>query len=143
MGDNLKSANGRPPTAEFGVATCGLGSGRFFVSVYGDVDLLTAPELETELSDTAQRADASHVVVDLTETTFFDSSGVHAVVRAGERLHSRGLQLAIVCGSSVINSVLRITGVDQTFPVHETIESALAPSRALEAIAGPAWDGGV
>ena len=131
MGDNIKEAARRPPAVEFGIATQALGMDGFFVSTYGDIDLVTAPELETELLDAAHSG-ARQVVVDLTEATFFDSSGVHALMRAGERLHSTGLQFAIVCGNHVIKRILEITGVDQIFPVHATIENAIGPIGAPE-----------
>jgi len=135
VGNNIKEAARRSAPFEFGIATQALGMDRFLVSAHGDVDLVTAPELETELLDTAHSG-ARQVVVDLTEATFFDSSGAHALMRAGERLQSTGLQFAIVCGNHVIKSILEITGIDQIFPVHATIDNAIGPIGAPEGSPG-------
>jgi hypothetical protein len=50
--------------AEFGVTTKACGAEVFVVSAYGDVDPVTAPELERELLETV-RMGASRVVVDV------------------------------------------------------------------------------
>jgi anti-sigma B factor antagonist len=118
---------------EFGVASQALGRGTFFVSAYGEVDLVTAPELETELTQVIHRG-ARRVVVDLTEATFFDSSGVHALVRAGGWLQSSGLQFGVVCANPRITRVLEITGVDQAFGIHATVEDAVSPSSARRSL---------
>jgi anti-anti-sigma factor len=123
VGRKTKATELRSATPEFGVATRAFDTGTFCVSAHGDVDLATAPELETELLETA-REGTRRVVVDLTGTTFFDSSAVHALVRAGERLQASGLQLGIVCGP-YIKRILEITGVDHAFQIHATIERAL------------------
>ena len=83
------------------------------------------PELETELLD-AVRLRARRVFVDLTRTTFFDSSAVHALLRSGERLQASGLHVGIVCSNPDVRKVLEITGVDRTLRIHATIEQAIS-----------------
>jgi hypothetical protein len=73
---------GQDAQLEFGVATRACDSETFVVSAHGDVDPVTAPELERELLEAVQLG-ARRVVVDLTETTFFDSSAIHALIRSG------------------------------------------------------------
>jgi anti-sigma B factor antagonist len=128
---SVKATGLGSPEVEFGMAIQAFGLGTFIVSAYGDVDLVTAAELETELLETVHDG-ARRVVVDLTETTFFDSSGVHAVVRCGELLQSSGVQFGVVCANPRIKRILEITGIDHTFGVHATIEDAISPSRAPE-----------
>jgi anti-sigma B factor antagonist len=115
---------------EFAMALQSFGTGTYLVSAHGDVDSTTAPELETELLETVDSG-AHRVVVDLTEATFLDSSGVHVLVRTGERLQSSGPQLGIVCGPYV-KRILEITGVDRAFQIHDTIENAISPRLAAE-----------
>jgi anti-sigma B factor antagonist len=126
----MKTTDPGSAEVEFGVATQVLGMRTCLVSAYGDVDPVTAPEFEREVLETVHTG-ARRVVVDLTSATFFDSSAVRALVRAGERLQSDGLQFGIVCGNPNIKRVLEITGADQTFQVHAAIESrpALFPRR--------------
>jgi len=123
--DYMKRVDTRSTGVGFGLGIQAFGMGTLVVSAYGDVDLVTAAELETELLETVDGG-ARRVVVDLTEATFFDSSAVHALVRVGERLQSGGRQLAVVCGNPVVNRVLDITGVDRVLPIHATIEQAMS-----------------
>jgi anti-sigma B factor antagonist len=126
VNSRVKPADPGSPDVAFGVAVHAFGRGTFVVSTYGDVDLATAPELEQELLETVDEG-ARQVVVDLTATTFFDSSGVHALMRAGDWLQSRGLQFGIVCANPRIRRILEITGIDQAVGVHATIETAIGP----------------
>jgi anti-sigma B factor antagonist len=115
---------GQVAEIRFGVATRACDTETFGVSVRGDVDLVTAPELEQELLEAAQPG-ARRVVVDLTEAAFFGSSAIHALMRSGERLRTSGLQFGLACGNPNIRKVLEIAGVDQAFQIHSTIEQAI------------------
>ena len=109
---------------EFRVATRAHDAETFVVSVHGDVDPGTAPELERELLEVVQLG-ARRVVVDLTETAFFDSSAIHALLRSGEQLQASGLQLDVVCGNPSIKKVFAITATDRALPTHGTVEQAV------------------
>lgn len=93
------------------------------VSVRGEVDLVTAPELERALR-TASVPGTSDLIVDLSETSFFDSTGIHALLRAGAHAAPVGVRLSIVAGSSCVRRVLRIAGIDRLYDVHETMQEA-------------------
>jgi anti-sigma B factor antagonist len=106
----------------FGVATRACDAETLGVCVRGDVDLVTAAEVERELLAAAELG-ARRILVDLTETTFIDSSAIRVLVTGGERLVSSGLQFGLVCGPSV-RRVLEIVGVDRMFQAHSTLEQA-------------------
>jgi len=106
----------------FGVATRACDTETLGVCVRGDVDLVTAAEVERELLAAAELG-ARRILVDLTETTFIDSSAIHVLVTGGERLVSSGLQFALVSGPNV-RRVLEIVGVDRMFQTHATLEQA-------------------
>jgi anti-sigma B factor antagonist len=113
--------------AEFAVETI-VGDGTVVVAVQGEVDPVTAPELEQALFAAAQGA--RDLIVDLSGTTFFDSSGIHALMRVGSWANAEGTRLSLVCGPSCVRSVLEITGVDALYEMHPTIGGA---TRAAEA----------
>ena len=106
----------------FGVASRACDTEIFGVSVRGDVDLVTAAEVERELL-VAATLGARRILVDLRETTFIDSSAIRVLVTGGERLVASGLQFGLVCGPNV-SKVLEIVGVDRMFQIHSTIEQA-------------------
>lgn len=125
MGEHVNALDLRLAETRFSVATTACGAETLGVSVRGNVDPVTAPELEQELLDAAQ-LEARRVVVDLTETTFVDSSAIHALMRGGERLLASGRQFGLVCSNPSIRKVLEIVGVDQTFRIYPTIEHAIS-----------------
>jgi len=115
---------GQDDRTTFGIAIRTWDSETVVFSTYGDIDAVAAPDLEQELLEAAQLG-TRRVVVDLTETTFFDSSAIHALTRSEERFQAIDLQLDIVCGSRQIKKILEITGVSHAFPIHATIQHAI------------------
>jgi len=80
---------------DFAVATAVRDTETVVVSVHGEVDVVTAPDLAGELL-TAVELGATLVVVDLTETTFFDSSAIRALLAGSQRLQASGAQVCVV-----------------------------------------------
>jgi anti-anti-sigma factor len=113
----------REAMVAFGLATTACDTDTFVVSAYGDVDCVMAPELEAELLEAA-RLGSRRVLVDLRETTFFDSSAIHALLRSAGHLQAIGMQFPVVC-SDYIKHLLEITGADQTLQIVSTLEQAL------------------
>jgi anti-sigma B factor antagonist len=98
-------------------------NGTVVVAVCGEVDLATAPEVEAALRAAAGLA-ARRVVVNLSETTFFDSSAVRALYEGARPLKALGAEVCIVC-SDRIRTVLEIAAVDRVFELLPTIDAAL------------------
>ena len=66
------------------------------VAVTGEIDLFTAPEFKQRVSEPID-AGRSNVIVDLTATTFIDSSSLGVLIGAHRRLKLRGGSLVVVC----------------------------------------------
>lgn len=79
------------------------------IEVSGEVDLATASTLERELL----RAEQAHwvVAIDLTNVSFLDSTGLHAIMDANLRLRDRGGRLLIVQGPPQVSRVFELTGL--------------------------------
>jgi anti-sigma B factor antagonist len=94
------------------------------VSVSGEVDLFTAPEFKQRvMAPIAAGVDC--VIVDLTKTTFIDSSSLGVLIGAHRRLQQRGGRLAIACDVEGILKTFRITGLDGVFTVVNSVRAAL------------------
>jgi anti-anti-sigma factor len=95
------------------------------VSMRGEHDLCTAPELTQALEQAALH---SNVVVDLSACSFIDSSVIHALVTSARRVHARDEQLVLVIPSesSQVARVARMTHLAEIFPIHPTRGAALA-----------------
>jgi anti-sigma B factor antagonist len=93
------------------------------VAVSGEVDLATAPALAERLEESI-RESREAFVIDLSETTFVDSSGLHCLLRARGLLGRNDRLLVLVCPPGNVRRALRITGVDDLFAICDTAEQA-------------------
>jgi anti-sigma B factor antagonist len=99
--------------------------GAHVVAVSGEVDLFTAPEFKQRVMAPIG-AGIDHVVVDLMETTFIDSSSLGVLIGAHRRLKSRGGRLVVACDEESIIKTFRITGLDTVFTLTDSVEAALS-----------------
>ena len=93
------------------------------LAVSGDVDLQSAPQLSTALTaaETARRGD---LVIDLTEVTFLDSSGLGAIVTAHHAVTAAGHAVKLVCTDPRIGKIIRLTRLDEVVPVFDSVDAA-------------------
>jgi anti-sigma B factor antagonist len=103
---------------------------RHVVAVRGEIDLFTAPELKQVLTEAIEQG-KRRVVVDLSETSFLDSTALGVLIGAVKRLRSNGGALAIVNVDRNIAKTFEITGLDQIFTLLGSRDEAL---RALDAV---------
>jgi len=73
----------------------------------------------------------STVIADMTSTSFCDSAGVHAIMRAHERAATRDvvLRLAVSPGGSV-RRVMQLTGAVLLMPMYLSVQEAMHPDPA-------------
>jgi anti-sigma B factor antagonist len=95
------------------------------VAVSGEVDLFTAPEFKQRVTAPIG-AGIDHVIVDLTRTTFIDSSSLGVLIGAHRRLQQRGGRLVVACDNDTIVKTFRITGLDGVFTIVDSVDAALA-----------------
>lgn len=95
------------------------------VSVAGDVDLHSAPELRDRLAAIIDE-DAAHVTLDLSEATFLDSMALGVLLGAKKRLATTGGELALVVSNPDIRRVFEITMLDRVFAIHHSRAAAVA-----------------
>ena len=100
----------------------------------GEIDLFTAPELKSALGE-ALESGQTRIVVDLTNTTFLDSTALGVLIGAVKRLRSRDGVLTIVNIDANIAKTFEITGLDQIFTIRPTRDEAVEALDADEATA--------
>ncbi len=111
------------------------------VAVTGEIDLFTAPEFKQRMSAPID-AGRSNLVVDLTATTFIDSSSLGVLIGAHRRLKLRGGSLVVVCDNEAIVKTFRITGLDGVFTLVSSVGEALEGGAASSAAGSPGGAGG-
>ena len=111
---------------EFSVQTAEVGENAFIVTVTGEADLHSAPELDRALHGVLALG-GTGTVVDLGDVSFIDSTGLGVLLRHQRRFHARGGDLVIVTADRRVLRTLEVTGLDRLF----TIEQRLADGVAL------------
>jgi len=104
--------------------TARLGNGVLLVDAAGELDLYSAPALQ----DTVERlfeGGARTLVLDLTRTSFMDSTGAGVLVVSTKLMRSGGGELYIVAPHRAIASVLDITGLRSFLSVVPTVSDAV------------------
>jgi len=95
------------------------------VEATGEVDASSAGRFRDELNRAL--ADAKpHAIVDLTGVPFLDSTGLGVLVGRLKAVRVRGGDLALVISDERLLRNFQITGLDQVFRLHDTVDQALA-----------------
>jgi anti-sigma B factor antagonist len=81
------------------------------IVLMGEIDLTAAPRLRLMISD-ALADEPAHLVVDLSATTFMDSTGLQVLVVARQTTRLLNIDLTIVPGPQNVMRVLQIAGLD-------------------------------
>jgi anti-sigma B factor antagonist len=99
--------------------------GVLVLSVLGEVDLTTAPELTRAIELVPDLT--SRVVVDLSGVTFLDSSGINALVSGKRTLEESGVGLGVVTApAGPVRRVFEITQLTGALGVVDSLDDALA-----------------
>jgi anti-sigma B factor antagonist len=113
------------PMRELDISTEKAESDAIVLSLTGEVDLYTCPELKTELLRVIDEG-AKVVVVDLSGTTFIDSTGLAVLIRGAERLRTSDGRLTVVVVDPSLRKIFEVTGLDRIFTIHGSRDEALA-----------------
>lgn len=101
------------------------------IAIEGELDLSTAPRLKWTLLDALQ-AGHSLLVVDLSCTTFMDSTALGVLVAVKRGLDA-GERLAIVCPQGDVLQIFEFAGMDGAFTIFPTLDEALSGAREHDA----------
>jgi len=99
------------------------------LAVRGELDLATIDVLKTTVSTYIGRT--GHIVLDLSEMTFCDSTGLGTFVGLHRQSAAAGGRLSLAAPRRRIDDLLKLSGIDRVIPVFAT------PHQALTAPAEP------
>ncbi len=86
------------------------------ITVRGDVDLYTSPELRTAILDAVPASDGG-VGVDLSGVGYMDSSGVATLVEGLRSAHDHAKEFRLVAPSPAVMKVLKLARLDSVFEI--------------------------
>ena|SRR5689334_19949793 len=95
------------------------------IKLPAEVDVSNADHIRRELT-AAMAQNASLVIADMTSTTFCDSAGVTALVRAVRKANASGAGLRVASSAPAVTRVLAITGVDRLIEIYPSVAAAMA-----------------
>ena len=108
-----------------------------------ELDITNAPRLEPALAEAAAKGHGSFVV-DMSQTRFCDSAGLHVLLEAHKRARADGGGLVLAIGGKAVLRLFEITGAVSVVPCFASLEEALAHAssngRQADGVAGD--DGG-
>lgn len=110
------------PTIADGIRSERSGKDTFVVSLAGEHDLYTAPKVQETLRGVIA-AGARTTVIDLTETTFLDSTMLHVLLSARNELRNGG-RLQLVTNDATVKRVFEISGTHHLFDFYPSRRAA-------------------
>ena len=94
--------------------------------VAGEVDASNVDDLTTQLLDEVSNS-ASALVLDLTKTSYIDSSGISLIFDAAARMKNRRQQLRLVVSpKSFVSEVLAAVSMADSVPIDPEVAAALS-----------------
>jgi anti-sigma B factor antagonist len=101
-----------------------VGTDRAVLQISGEVDVYTAPQVRDRvirlLADGVR-----HVIADLREVSFLDSTGLGALVGSLKRMREQDGSLELVVPDGKITTIFRVTGLDRVFALHPSFPDAI------------------
>lgn len=89
----------------------------------GRLNMVAAPRLK-EAVDQVVEGGRSHVVVDMADVTFMDSSGLGALIAGLKKARQRNGDLSSSGINDQVATVLRLTNLDRVLRAHSSVEAA-------------------
>jgi anti-sigma B factor antagonist len=98
---------------------------RVVITLPEEIDITNSPGLRDALLAVISRQSAM-VIVDMTATTFCDSSGMAAIVTAYRQAVAVGADLRLVIGHPAARRVFELNGIDSVIRIYPDLPAALS-----------------
>jgi anti-sigma B factor antagonist len=109
---------------DFGLVDEAVDDTTHVVSLRGEIDAMTAPKLGSRLFGLADEGKRG-VVVDLSEVTFMDSTGIGVLLNALRHFTTRNQKMVLVCPTARVLRPFEVTGLVGHLTIFESREKAL------------------
>ena len=104
------------------------------VRLAGEIDLSNAARLQDQLSLLVENG---HVVVDLSEVTFIDSTGLSAFIVGHRRAIAAGTGMHLAGSTGTVRRLFELTQLDRHLDHHDALEGALEAADASGTVHPP------
>ncbi|HHV78111.1 MAG TPA: anti-sigma factor antagonist [Firmicutes bacterium] len=91
----------------------------------GELDLSTAGEFKLSIDRELDARKIVRLLIDLSEVSFMDSSGLGAILGRYRKLSLLGGKLFLIAPHGAVKSMLELSGIDRIVPVYDSEEECL------------------
>ena len=95
------------------------------VDLIGELDHHYADLVRTKIDDRIDRDDIRNVVLNFSEVTFMDSSGIGAIVGRYKRIKNKKGKLCIANSRDNVSKVLELSGLLKVIDYYDNVTEAL------------------
>ena len=89
------------------------------LQINGEIDMATGPELRQRIVQYVQEGHA-HIIIDLTEVDFIDSTGLGVLIGGLKRTRSHDGDLQCIGLSESLKEMFKLTGLDAVLTEQDT-----------------------
>ncbi len=100
-------------------------NGILILRLRGELDLTTAPDIKKAVERAFLGTQLKHVVVNMSNVSFVDSSGIGVILGRYKELNQGGGQLVLVNPQPHVETVLELSGLARVIPFVPTESEAL------------------
>ncbi len=94
------------------------------VSLRGELDVESSQEMKNEVRKQIS-SEAPNVVIDLTNVSYVDSSGLGTLIALQKDARFNGGSLSIVGASQQIRRVMKMTNLDKLFELYDNLNEVI------------------
>ena len=91
------------------------------LALAGEIDLYTAPRLQSELTSALSGNKSVQIVVDMSGVEFCDSTGMNVLLAAHRVATERGGELTLAAPRPSVRKILEVTGLQSVFTIHDDL----------------------
>lgn len=100
------------------------------LSLEGEFDMATSPSIVEQIDDALEHD--KHLIIDLSQATFIDSSVINVVIQASKAAKLRRRAVVLQLGTAAnVERVLELTHIDRVVPRTHTRTEAIQAIREL------------
>jgi anti-sigma B factor antagonist len=98
--------------------------GVFVLTLQGDLDMSTSPQVRDALLPLFGR-EASHVIIDLSEVPYADSSGIATFVEGLQLSRKHNIRFTLAGATSMVESIFDLAYLKDVFEMVPNVDSVL------------------
>jgi anti-anti-sigma factor len=100
-------------------------AGSWIVELAGDLDIASVADFSAKLEAMTTESPV-HVVLELSQLRFIDSSGLNALVVSTREIESKGGSLVVAAPSTYVGRVFDLVRLDESVEIAGSVEEVLA-----------------